>query len=65
MLLGVTSSKARCKNLVRAAAAADDLREDAGIFLFATEQDLPLSHPESVLNKIWTVPGRKEPCSIL
>lgn len=64
-VLTVTSREARCKNLVRAAAAAEDLREDAGIFLFATEQDLPLSSPESVLTKIWSVPGRQEPCSIL
>ena len=32
------------------------------LFLFAAEQDLPLSSPESVLNKIWTVPGREEGC---
>jgi hypothetical protein len=64
-VLTVTSSRARCKNLVQAATAAEDVRELGVRFLFATEQDLLLSRPESVLTKIWTAPGRGEPCSIL
>jgi hypothetical protein len=56
-VLTVTSSKARCKNLIDAALAADDVRELRTRFLFATEEDLTLSVPESVLNKIWTAPG--------
>ncbi len=64
-VLTVTSSAARCKNLVKAAEAADDVRKDGRLFLFATEKDLPLSSPESVHDKIWTAPGRGDPCSIL
>ncbi len=64
-VLTVTSSRARCKNLVQAAAAAEDVRELGRLFLFATEKDLPLSSPESVLTKIWTVPGKEAPCALL
>lgn len=64
-VLTVTSSRTRCKNLVQAAAAAEDVRELGVRFLFATEQDLLLSRPESVLNKIWTVPGQEAPCALL
>jgi hypothetical protein len=64
-VLTVASSAARCKNLVQAAAAAEDVRDVGRLFLFAAEEDLPLSRPESVLTKIWTTPGRTEPCSIL
>jgi hypothetical protein len=64
-VLTVASSAARCQNLVQAAAAAEDVRELAPRFLFATVQNLPLSSPESVFAKIWTMPGSEEPCSIL
>ena len=64
-VLTITSSAARCRNLVQAATAAEDVREVGRLFLFATEQDLPLSSPGSVFTKIWTAPGRREPCSIL
>jgi len=64
-VLTVTSSAARCKNLREAAKAAEDIRAGASLFLFATEKDLPLSSPESVFAKIWTMCGRDEPCSIL
>jgi len=64
-VLTVTSSTARCRNLVKAAEAADDVRESARLFRFAAEKDLPLSSPESVLDKIWIAPGRQELCSIL
>jgi DNA-binding PadR family transcriptional regulator len=64
-VLTIAPSAARCKNLVQAAAAAEDVRELAPRFLFATAQDLPLSSPESVFGKIWTTPGSEEPCSIL
>jgi hypothetical protein len=64
-VLTITSSAARCRNLVKAAEAADDVRENARLFRFAAEKDLPLSSPESVLDKIWIAPGRGQPCSIL
>lgn len=65
LVLTVTSSAVRCKNLREAAKAAEDIRASASLFLFATEKDLPLSSPESVLTKIWTAPGRKEPYSVV
>ena len=64
-VLTVTSGAARCRNLVKAAEAADDVRESARLFRFAAEKDLLLSSPESVLDKIWIAPGRQELCSIL
>lgn len=64
-VLTVTSSKARCKNLIEAALAAEDVRELRTRFLFATEQDLPLSSPESIFTKIWTMPASEKPHSLL
>jgi len=64
-VLTVTSTEARCRNLVAAAQAAENVRQDGRLFLFATQEDLPLSSPESVLTKIWTVPGSQERCSLL
>ena len=64
-VLTVTSSAARCRNLVKAGEAADDVRESARLFRFAAEKDLLLSSPESVLDKIWIAPGREGLCSIL
>jgi protein involved in plasmid replication-relaxation len=63
-VLTVTSSRARCRNLVQAAAAAEDLREAAGIFLFTTEEKLALSRPETIFEKIWLRLGIEEPCSL-
>ena len=52
-MLTITSSAARCKNLIRAVAAVDDIRKDGRMFLFTTEEKLALSRPESVFEKIW------------
>ncbi len=62
-VLTVASSAVRCRNLVQAAEAAEDVRKLGGLFLFAAEKDLPLSSPESVFTKIWTVPGGEAPCA--
>ena len=59
-VLTVTSSAARRRNLAEAAAAEEDIRRDARMFLFAAETDLPLSSPESVFTKVWTMPGLDE-----
>lgn len=64
-VLTVTSSALRCENLTRAAAAAPDVRDRARMFLFTSEDKLALAHPESVFEKIWTMPGLEAPCSIL
>jgi Replication-relaxation len=63
-VLTVTSSAARRQNLIRAAEAAEDVRDVGRRFLFAAEEDLPLSQPESVFTKTWMVLGREEPCSL-
>lgn len=59
-VLTVTTSATRRRNLVEAAAAAEDVCRDARMFLFAAEDDLPLSSPESVFTKIWTMTGSGE-----
>jgi hypothetical protein len=64
-VLTVASSALRCQNLARAAAAAPDVRDRARMFLFTSEDKLALQHPESVFEKIWTMPGGEAPCSIL
>ncbi len=65
-VLTVTSSRARCRNLVSAASAALlDARDLRAKFLFATEEQLPLADPAKVFDKIWTSPGKDEPCSLL
>jgi hypothetical protein len=64
-VLTVTSSALRCENLTRAAAASTDVRDRARMFLFTSEDKLALARPESVFEKIWTVPGTQELCSIL
>jgi hypothetical protein len=35
------------------------------MFLFATEEQLALEKPQTIFEKIWTIPGSREPCSIL
>jgi hypothetical protein len=64
-VLTVTSSALRCENLTRAAAATPDVRDLARMFLFTSEEKLALACPESVFEKIWTMPGLEAPCSIL
>jgi hypothetical protein len=65
-VLTVTTGAARMQHLMRAATEAEEVRKaPATMFLFATEKDLPLSSPESVLTKIWTVPGKEAPCALL
>jgi hypothetical protein len=64
-VLTVASSAIRCQNLTRAAAASTDVRDRARLFLFTSEEKLALVRPESVFEKIWTMPGLKAPCSIL
>jgi hypothetical protein len=64
-VLTVTTSEVRRDNLLRAAAAEEDVRRLAPLFLFAADKDLPLSNLESALEKIWKVPEREELCSIL
>jgi predicted transcriptional regulator len=59
-VLTVTSSAARCQNLLKAAAAEEDVRKFARLFLFTSEEKLTLSAPESVLEKIWMMPGCEE-----
>jgi hypothetical protein len=63
-VLTVTSSAARQRNLVASAKAAENLRDLERMFLFTTEEKLSLSSPESVLTKIWTIPGGESPCSL-
>jgi hypothetical protein len=63
-VLTITSSEARCRNMIRAAEAKEEVRRVGGLFFFAAEKVLPLSSPESVLNKFWRVPGKDEPCSL-
>ena len=64
-VLTVTTGEERRDNLARAAAAEEEIRRFAPLFLFAAEKDLPLSQPESVFTKIWKMPGKEELCSIL
>jgi hypothetical protein len=64
-VLTVTTSPARCQNLIAAAAAGADIRKDGRMFLFATEERLPLLEPAKIFDKIWTMPGVSAPCSIL
>jgi hypothetical protein len=59
-VLTVTSSAARCKNLVAAAEVAEDVRARAPLFLFTSEENFTLSSPESALAKIWMMPGSEE-----
>ena len=64
-VLSVASGREHCRNLVKAAAAEEDVREHPKRFLFTAEENLALSAPEKVFEKIWTMPGTEEPCSIL
>ena len=65
-VLTVTTGEARMQNLIRAASEAEEVRKaPATMFLFTTEEKLALALPESIFEKIWTAPGRGEPCSIL
>jgi len=64
-VLTVATSRVRCKNLMDAAAAAEDVRKDGRLFLFAAVESLPLAEPGNIFARIWTVPGREEPCSLL
>ncbi len=64
-VLTVTSSAARCRNLIAAAEAAEDVRKLGRLFLFTTEEQLLLARPESIFEKIATVPGGDESCSLL
>lgn len=64
-VLTVTSSALRCQNLARAAAAEADVRDRARLFLFTSEEKLALARPETVFEKIWTLPGSEAPCRIL
>lgn len=64
-VLTVTTSAARCQNLMKAAGAQDDVRKLAKMFLFTTEEQLALERPQTIFEKIWTAPASDEPCSIL
>jgi protein involved in plasmid replication-relaxation len=64
-VLTVTSSSNRRENLLKAAAAEPEVERGGWMFLFTTEEDLPLSRPATIFEEIWTTPAREEPCSIL
>ncbi len=63
-VLTVTTSPARCKNLIAAAAADADIRKDGRMFFFTTEEELPLAEPAKIFDKIWTMPGISERASL-
>jgi hypothetical protein len=60
-VLTVTSSAERQRNLLSSAEAAEDLRRLKRMFLFTTEEKLSLARPETIFEKIWTVPASVEP----
>ena len=63
-VLTVTSSAARLQNLVAAAEAAEDVRVLGRMFLFTTEEKLPLARPAGTFEKIWTLPGASKRVSL-
>jgi hypothetical protein len=64
-VLTVTTSRVRWQNLMDADAAADaDIRKDGRLFLFTTEEELPLAEPAKIFDKIWTMPGISERASL-
>jgi Replication-relaxation len=60
-VLTVTSSAERQRNLLSSAEAAEDLRRLKRMFLFTTEEKLSLARPETIFEKLWTVPASVEP----
>jgi hypothetical protein len=64
-VLTVTTGEARMQNLMRTACKAEEMRRvPATMFLFTTEEKLALSRPESIFEKIWTLPGGESPCAL-
>jgi hypothetical protein len=64
-VLTVTTSAKRQANLVSLVAEDENLRSLARLFLFTADEKLSLQTPESVLQKIWTMPGSPDVHSIL
>ena len=64
-VLTVTTSRARCLNLIDAAEEVEPVRDNARMFLFAAEEFLPLSKPAAVLSKVWLMPDSAEPHTLL
>jgi len=64
-VLTLTTSPARCENLIAAAAADAVIRKDGRMFLFTAVEHLLLREPPKIFNKIWTMPGLEAPCSML
>jgi len=63
-VLTVTTSPARCQNLIAAAAANADIRKEGRMFLFTVAENLPLLEPAKIFDKIWTMPGISERASL-
>jgi len=56
-VLTVAHSRTRGMHLAEGAAALEALRRHRRLFLFTDASSMSLEHPESVLEKIWTIPG--------
>jgi len=63
-VLTLTTSPARCENLIAAAAANADIRKEGRMFLFTVAENLPLLEPAKIFDKIWTMPGISERASL-
>ena len=64
-VLTVTSRAARQRNLIASAKAAENLRDLERMFLFTSEETHTLARPESIFDKIWTMPASREPHALL
>jgi hypothetical protein len=64
-VLTVTTSRVRQANLIAAAAEDNEVAKLNRMFLFTDENQLSLSSPESILEKIWTPVVGQGPVSLL
>ncbi|MFC1719061.1 hypothetical protein ACFL6S_35745, partial [Candidatus Poribacteria bacterium] len=59
-VLTLTISKQRMENLIRVTQEADDRERGSAMFWFATERDISIDNPGTILKPIWKTAAAKD-----